>query len=112
MVVLPVAATSAPKLTLGANFNRKKLWNHGNNGDNRYPGTSGGTVPTTPQIPRSSSQSGGFASPYLLASGLLSPKSGGGCWSRRNCIVFQLMKMDLKKFNFKFRIFGDITYKV
>ena len=74
----PVAATSAPKLTLDTNFNRKSSGTMGTTGTIGTPGTSGGTVPTTPQIPRSSSQSGGFASPYLLASGLLSPKSGGG----------------------------------
>lgn len=46
--------------------------------DTELKGTNTTTVPTTPQIPRSSSQSGGFASPYLLASGVLSPKSGNG----------------------------------
>lgn len=70
------AATSAPKLTLDTNFNRKSSGTLGTTGTTGTLGTAG-TVPTTPQLPRSSSQSGGFASPYLLASGLLSPKSGG-----------------------------------
>ncbi|RCK62710.1 Protein BOI2 [Candida viswanathii] len=46
--------------------------------DTDLKGNNTTTMPTTPQIPRSSSQSGGFVSPYLLASGLLSPKSGNG----------------------------------
>lgn len=54
--------TLLPKMTIDTNVKRTNAIN----------------MPTTPQLPRSSSQSGGFVSPYLLASGMLSPKSGTG----------------------------------
>lgn len=109
----PVAATSAPKLTLDTNFNRKSSGTMGTTGTIGTPGTSGGTVPTTPQIPRSSSQSGGFASPYLLASGLLSPKSGGGAGP--GGIVSSSSPINengpLRNSTSNSEYFGDITYK-
>ncbi|KAL6454777.1 BOI2 Protein BOI2 [Candida maltosa Xu316] len=43
--------------------------------DTNVTGKGSSLTPSTPSIPRNSSQSG-FVSPYLLASGLLSPRSG------------------------------------
>ncbi|KAK6458922.1 RHO protein signal transduction [Scheffersomyces xylosifermentans] len=58
-----VSSGNPPKLSVDTNLN---------NGHNKFQRT-----PSTPQISSTSGQSG-FASPYLLASGLLSPKSNVG----------------------------------